>query len=248
MRTMRTLEISDVLNGWEDFGIPVLQPAEVVHRLEGGRSNRSYLIAAGAERFVVRLDGRQRFGVLREREYVITRAAAATGLAAPLLYANSDLGVAISAYIEPSAQAPALQALVERLKLVHQLPHVQPAIDYSEHYKQYWLAAGKPGNFEEFRLQIDGVTDSEPAGICHHDPGPANTTVAAGQVVFIDWEYAAWGCPIFDFAVLVADWSFSLTAVAECANIDPVKLTSAVALYRQLTHWWQATEAGVGTP
>ena len=57
-------------------------------------------------------------------------------------------------------------------------------------------------------------------GVCHHDATPANIVFSAGGPLLLDWEYAALGRPVLDWATLVADWQLPLELVSERGDFE----------------------------
>ena len=192
---------------------------------------------------MVRLEGPPQHGVIREREYVIVCNAADAGLAPALRHIDQERGITVTEYVRSASRRPSPAELCDTLQRVHALPRVQPAIDYEAYFERYWHDAGQPVEFADIRSQLRSVIENAPLGLCHHDPSEVNVVTTAGELFFIDWEYAAWGCPIFDFAVLVDHWKFDVQEVARLSGIEAEQLALAAALFRKLDSWWEASRA-----
>src|SRR5690554_7735867 len=101
--------------------------------------------------------------------------------------------------------------MAHRLKQVHQLPLLQniPQLKIEEKAEHYWQMIEKNYNDDVLKLrpELQHNLAGFPAGklsLCHMDPTPANwIQIASGELVLLDWEYAAIGHPWWDIAALL---------------------------------------------
>jgi len=226
-------------------------------QLDGGRSNRNYLLKSGNQKFVLRLNGSNTLlpGSNRHSEMNIWNAASAAGLAPPLLYIDEQQGILVSSYIEDSLppQAEASRSIIDQaltlLSHCHKLQVDAHNLDLSEHIQQYWQlieAKGVPADpvLSEQRKPMQDLLDSRhfkeaETGLCHHDPVMANFVGGPDRLYLIDWEYAAKGLLVMDYAALAIEWSIDEELVIERSGIDPELLIMAKALYKYICALWE---------
>ena len=238
-----------MLADWRAIGLPVRGAPRLLAPLPGGRTNRSYLIEADAARFVLRLDGATAaLGLCRDHECSFHAAAAAHGLAPPLVFADASRGVMVTTFVEGEHLAPAsldderLGALLDVLHAVHQLDIAVPATDYRALDARYRGddAAASPGDWQAHLALLEAAARRGP---CHHDPVPANVVFGAGGPVLLDWEYAGNGFPLLDLAVLACDWQVPRAHLAARTGSAPRLLDAACEVYAQLCRGWAACSA-----
>ncbi len=235
-----------LLADWEALGWPFHTPPRLLRRLPGGLTNRSFLIEADAERWVMRIDSphSKTLGIDRVREQALLRHAADAGLAPALLCADAERGYQITAYIEGQHLNPAVlavhqqTALFELFERVHALPIEGAPIDYLRSDDQ---ADGNTvtGVLTELRAEIESLSTQSDAGLCHHDPVPGNVIFNETKLYLIDWEYAGRGLPVIDWAALACEWQLPLAAIGEVSGYAEPVLAQAERSYRTLCHVWQ---------
>lgn len=243
-------EIEAVLAGWRLCGLPFDDTPRLLRALPGGRTNDSYLIRADGERYVLRLGAPDvaALGIDREREALTLAAAARAGLAPGMRWVDPVRGWLLTRFVDGEQRAArtldeaSLDALLGRLERVHELNVDRVPLDYREHYLGFWRRGGMVGALPQSvgrRLaQLESACDT---GLVHHDPGPGNVIFADGGPMLVDWEYAACGYPVFDFATVVVDWEIDASRVAASTRTPPALLEDACALYVDLCSWWDRT-------
>jgi len=136
------------------------------------------------------------------------------------------------------------------LERCHQLDVAVHSLDYAQHIQQYCQlieASGKPAN----RLLLDQrkpmqqlleslLAAGTESALCHHDPVIANFVGSPDRLYLIDWEYAAQGLVVMDYAALAAEWGIADEFVVARSGIEPESLAMAKDLYRYLCSLWQA--------
>lgn len=189
----------------------------------------------------------------------IWQAASTAGLAPPLLYTSERQGFLVSAYIEDHLppQPKTSQAIIDHaltlLQRCHQLDINVPSLDLSAHIRHYWQlveARGGPSNPTLLKqrqpmqdLLESPLLKSAKTGLCHHDPIMANFVGGPDRLYLIDWEYAAKGMLVMDYAALAVEWGIDDEVVLPQSGVNPELLTMAKKLYTYLCLLWQQAQA-----
>ncbi len=207
--------------------LPLWSGPILLHRLEGGITNRNYLVDDGNEQFVARI-GEELLvlGIDRRNELQCHRAAEALGVSPPLVY--GDNGVLVSRYVpsrtlDPAGArepgfAPKLARLLRQLHkgwdgLIGDLLFFSPfqaSRTYLATSRQ--LGAVLPADID---LMLDATRKLSHAiapyvpTLCHNDMLPANVLDDGRRVWIVDWEYAGMGNPLFDLAGFSANCGYS---------------------------------------
>ncbi len=241
------------LADWDSLGVPFRLPPRVLGTLRGGRTNRNYLLEADDERWVLRLDAPDAvaLGIDRAREQRILAAAAAAGLAPPVLIADIERGFLITAYIDGTHVKPAdlrentLASLFDLLSRAHTLNVANVARDYAQYIANYLhRPGGAPGRLpESLSRQIAELEQECVRGLCHHDPVPANIVFQGARPWLLDWEYAACGWPILDLAAVVIEWGRPAAEVGALGGVEPALLAAACDFYREMCRLWEIRAA-----
>lgn len=249
------------LDTWPDWDITLRSKPMVLGPLIGGRSNRSFLLDSDGTRMVLRLSGAESVlpGANRSSEYVIWQAAGAQGIAPPLLYIDDRSRFLVSTFIENNLPPqPALNSVLvnhafDLLERSHQLDLDVPCIDYASHIEKYWQiidTKGHPTDHSLYkirepmqRLLVDITNNGHPTGLCHHDLVKENFVGNQERLYLIDWEYAANGLLVMDYAALGVEWGLNNEQVCTHAGIEAELMTMATNLYRYLCRLWEAATA-----
>lgn len=245
------------ITSWQQWHGNLPGKPEIIGQLEGGRSNRSYLLKSGGQKLVLRLSGSNSLLPESSRlgEMKIWQAASSAGLAPPLLHFDERQGILVSTCIEdslpskPEANKSIVELAFSLLKRCHQLQVEARSLDLSEHIRQYWQlieAQGGPAHLGllEQRKPMQDLLESHhfkaaATGLCHHDPIMANFVGGPDRLYLIDWEYAAKGLLVMDYAALAIEWSIDDELVIARSGVDPELLTMAKKLYTYLCKLWQ---------
>ncbi|HEY5101597.1 MAG TPA: phosphotransferase [Steroidobacteraceae bacterium] len=235
-----------------------------VSLLPGGTVNRSFRIDTGAGRFVLRLNAIEGdvLGANHEREAQLQRAAAAGGVAPPLIYADSQRRFMISKFIDGRVwQASDLESregarwLGARLRVLHAIAvpaaaPFDPAARLRDYCARLITALPAESALYETLLQQSEATlalcavGGRKAAIVHNDLHHSNL-IEADRLYLIDWEYAAVADPIFDLACILAYYPHAQpyaqdlldsAGLGEEASIP--MLLAASALYVLLSFLW----------
>ncbi len=199
--------------------------------LEGGITNRNYLVRLGAEDYVLRLPGKdtELLGISREAERVANRAAAQLGLAPPVAAALDDCLVtrfvpsrAVDARELSGDPAPVARALRAFHDCGVRLPVRFRVPDLVETYATIVIGRGRslPEGYRLAREVAGAIAAAHapsPSAPCHNDlltanlirahAPPAGRTGEAG-LLLVDWEYAGRGDGFFDLGNLSVNNDF----------------------------------------
>ena len=188
--------------------------------LDGGLTNRSYLLEHKGRRAVLKVDERSRGMPFNSRveEATVQNAAAARGIAAPVLYAADTLY--LTEYVEgrvwdrTDLEDPVqLDTLAGALRQLHQLPLTGRRFDALGAAKQYRSQIGPVFAEQADRcLSIVASTSMSAELRCCHNDLVAENIVSAPAVTFLDFEYACDNDPLFDLAIIVEHHALSATA------------------------------------
>ena len=253
MRTASSVQRPEtILANWERLGLPFQTSPRLLRALSAGQTNRSFLIGADGERFVLRLNAPDAatLGINRQDEARLLTAASAAGIAPAVIHCAPEHGLLITEFIDgrplhrDDVDRRQIHQLVELLEAVHTLPVELPAFDYAAHAQEYWqhLVVADvpipPALVKQRKPAMDQLAMLVGPGRrhpCHHDPVPGNVLQHDGRLLLIDWEYAGYGDPAFDWAALVEEWA------VPAAALPVVNATRAEALrsaYRFLCALW----------
>jgi thiamine kinase len=255
MVTLQPLAPEEVLEDWQLLGLPFDGQPILVASLTRGTTNQNYLIAIGGERLVLRINDphSNALGIDREREAVILNAVSDSGLAPKVIFCDPGRGLLVTEYIagrhwrpEDLTERRRVEQLCGLLQTVHNLKIDLPSFDYVAHIDQYWhqmLMIGRVTDEAaiEYQSMRSAAATLQSAGngprLCHHDPLPANIMESAGRLFLLDWEYAGFGNPLFDFAALAVDWGIS----EDLFRFDEQQRTNyclAEQVYRYVCRLW----------
>lgn len=251
---------------WQQWQIELPCKPEIVKTLGSGLSNRSYLLQAGETWMVLRLNNNHPHlpGIDRERESTIWQSAFEAGVAPALLHANPTY--LVSAFVPDETFSPGetgktwsrqdltkadlAEEVFRLMKACHAIDVDVPEIDYSQHIQSYWAAIDSrqgenAGN--ELSIQRDAMQDvlatlcdlNQTTVLCHHDPVMANFVGSPERLYLIDWEYAARGLAVMDYAALAIEWGFSDAFICSHTQVRLDSLVMAKKLYRYMCQLWE---------
>jgi len=248
-------------------GIEVLEDACLIRKLAGGPASDSWLLEAGGQRLVARIDkaAAESLGLDRQAESEILQTVSAAGIAPQPVWSDPGRGLQVCAWIEGESWSmqdthnPALlQELALTLAKLHELPALGRRFDPGAAAQRYANQIGTPeaGKMADHARALAvklGAETTRPA-LCHNDLVHSNI-VNHGPVYLIDWEYAAVGDAYFDLAVVVRHHQLSpalskIFLQAYFENPGPAqfeKLAAFCSLYDYLAGLWylaMARESG----
>ncbi|MDJ0907978.1 MAG: phosphotransferase [Woeseiaceae bacterium] len=206
---MSTLErLLESIPGWEGASWS---------ELDGGLTNRSYLLEDKGRRAVLKVDESSR-GIpfsSRVEEATVQSAAAAKGIAAPVLFASDTLY--LTEYVEGEVWTRAdlesveqLDALAATLRELHALPLTGrrfDALGAAELYRRR-IDASYADEADRCLAVVAAAETTAELRCCHNDLVAENIVSSPG-VTLLDFEYASDNDPMFDLAIVVEHHSLS---------------------------------------
>jgi thiamine kinase-like enzyme len=197
--------------------LPCWRGAIAIEPLPGGLSNANFKVIDGGESYVARLGADSPFHhVSRRREAAAARWAYAAGLSPEVIHA--DDGALVCRYIDGRTyRAEDVRAdLAPIVALIKTCHHAMPDHARGE-ASLFWVfhvlrdyahtlrEGGHPVAAELPRLAaiaaaLEAAQIPLPIIFGHHDLLPANFIANGSRLWLIDWEYAAFGTPMFDLA------------------------------------------------
>jgi thiamine kinase len=254
---VKSLLPETTIDSWRLWGGGLRTRPVIVEPLTGGLSNRSFLLESDDQRMVLRINSEDSLlpGSNRRSEIDIWQAASKQGIAPPLLYVDGHTRYLVSTYIEsnlpsqPQLDESFLDQAFSLLSRCHQLDVEAHCIDYTDHIKKYWdIIVGKdqitnPGLQQQRQpmqeLLEDILNSGTPTGLCHHDPVIANFVGSTERLYLIDWEYAAHGLQVMDYAALGIEWGIDDATIVARTGLKPGLLTMSKSLYRYMCALWK---------
>ena len=196
-------------------GIELLRGADILEKLAGGPASDSWLLKAGNEQFVARLDKplARLLGLDRCAELEVLHTVSVAGIGPQITWSDPDKGVLVTSWIPGNAWSAVdvhdpvkLGALAATLRKLHSLPPRGPVFAPGVIALAYAREAGthRAARIAEQAAKLAEKLLSEirrPA-LCHNDLIHSNI-IGGGTVRLIDWEYSAVGDPYFDLATVV---------------------------------------------
>ena len=255
--TAKSLLPEVTLDQWQQWSAGLHSKPVLLCALDGGRSNRSFLLDSDLGKLVFRVNGAGSLlpGAERHDEITIWRAASQRGIAPPLVFVDPRNRYLVSTYIDsglplhPQTNPAVIDHAFKLLEGCHQLNVNASQIDYFNHIEHYWqlIEAGNhppdPSLVEQrqpMQQALESLIDSNtPTGLCHHDPVIQNFVGSPERLYLIDWEYAAIGLQIMDYAALATEWEIDDATMHRQTGIEPDLLTMARAIYTYLRALWQ---------
>ena len=208
------MNLTEFLAAYPDFG-----NAQLIRRLSGGGGwNRSWLVARGHQRLVIRLDtpAVPRLGLDRAAEAAVLRAIHGEEIGPEVVLADAGNGVLVTRWLAGRACSPdllrnpyLLRALGRLLGRLHERvapPPKLPKLDLGLAMARY---AETVGNAYARRMARAGIRvwraarpGERGAVFCHNDP-VAQNVLQGPKLRLIDWEFAGPGDALFDLAVVI---------------------------------------------
>ena len=229
----------NILADWPLWQLCQQQPCpEQIRMMPAGLTNQAYLLQLDSGDYVLRIasTSSNELDINREAEFQIQQTLARTGLTAKVRYKAEDNSYWLRDYIAGQSLSvvdlsmPNLLMMVDVLKRVHQLPLENsgldevPQLNIIEKAEYYWqmIEHNYSADTLGLRLELQNKLAGMPAGslaLCHMDPTPANwIKTASGELVLLDWEYAAMGHPWWDIAALIQQVKLSTEDEHELLN------------------------------
>ena len=197
--------------------------------LEGGITNRNYLVTLGGNRYVIRVPGKDTslLGIDRSAEREANENAAAIGVAPRVVAQLDDPPCLVTEFVECTEMTPeglrdpeTTKQVLEAIRSVHEsganLPTNFDSFRVVEEYRETAASRGGeiPAAYDEAHQrarQIEAALSGP-----EHDPVPCHNDLLAGnflrgseRIWIVDWEYAGMGDRYFDLANFAINNEFS---------------------------------------
>jgi thiamine kinase-like enzyme len=188
--------------------------------LEGGITNRNYLVTLGGNRYVIRVPGKDTslLGIDRSAERQANENAAAIGVAPRVAAQLEDPPCLVTEFVVCEEMTPeglrepeTMKTVMAELRKVHDsgadLPTSFDSFRVVEEYRETAASRGGeiPEAFDEAHERA-GEIEAALSGP-EHDPVPCHNDLLAGnflrgseRIWIVDWEYAGMGDRYFDLA------------------------------------------------
>ncbi len=185
--------------------------------LKGGLTNISFVVTDGPSKFVVRCgEDIAVHHVFRDRERAASRAAHAAGLSPEVIHAEP--GITVLRFIagrtfEEKDLGAGIIRIVPLLKTCHREVgrHLQgPANAFWVFHviRDYVRLVGADPKYLALADRLEAAQVPLPVVFGHHDLLPGNIMDDGTRLWLIDWEYGAFGTPLFDLANLSSNGAF----------------------------------------
>jgi thiamine kinase-like enzyme len=196
------------------------EPEGEAKPLEGGITNRNYLVTLGGNRYVIRVPGKDTdlLGIDRGAEREANENAASLGVAPRVVAQLEDPPCLVTEFVECEEMVPedlrdpqTMKRVIGSLRTVHDsgaaLPTSFDSFRVVEEYKE--TAAGRgaeiPAAYDDAHDQAREIEaafsgpEHEPVP-CHNDLLAGNFLRGPERIWIVDWEYAGMGDRYFDLA------------------------------------------------
>ncbi len=239
-------------------GIEQLRGAKILRKLAGGPATDSWLLTAGDEKFVARLDKplAKLLALDRRHELAVINTVSAAGIGPRVVWADPDKGILLTSYLPGNAWTAGdvhdpvkLKALASTLRQLHDLPPRGPVFTPGKIAQAY---AREVGSHSASRIAEQATklakklyTGTRRPALCHNDLVHSNI-IGSDPVRLIDWEYSAIGDPYFDLAIVVQHHQLAAERIENflAAYFGPLdnahfsRLEAFCRLYDQLAALW----------
>ena len=203
--------------GWEHGELEV-EP------LEGGITNRNFVVSRGGERFVLRVPGRdtELLGIDRANEARAATLAAEAGVGPEVVALLPDSGCFVARFVE-GAHVPmadlrrddVLGSVVRSLRAFHACAPIPSSFNVFRIVEGYGETAeargvelpASYGDAHALSARIEAALAVNPAPLttCHNDLLNANFLREGDHTWIVDYEYAGMGDPFFDLGNLAVN-------------------------------------------
>ena len=200
--------------GWADAELEV-EP------LEGGITNRNYVVRTDGQAYVLRVPGRdtELLGIDRANELRAARVAADAGVGPEVVAFLPELGSFVSRFV-PGSHIPMadlrdpgiLEAVVSSLRRLHACPPIPSSFNAFRIVETYFATVSPrgvtvPDAYDDAHAIADRIeaafeTSPSPLTTCHNDLLNANFLRDGDHVWIVDYEYAGMGDVFFDLGNL----------------------------------------------
>jgi thiamine kinase-like enzyme len=247
-------------------GLPCWQGKVSLEPLKGGLTNLSFVAEDRGEKFVVRCGGDiPVHHVFRDRERAASRAAFEAGLSPEVIHVEP--GITVLRFIDGRTFAEAdMRANLDRLVPLLKTCHREVGRRLQGPANMFWVfhvireyvrLAEADAKYTALADELERRQVPLPIVFGHHDLLPGNFMDDGRRLWLIDWEYGAFGTPMFDLANLSANGEFDAAQderllTAYFGSVDPglkisfAAMKAASALREAL--WAMVSDIHLRTP
>lgn len=191
--------------------------------LEGGYSNQAYCLSwQGQARWVLRVPGldAEDFLISRISEKIALNKAQEALISPTCLYFDDKTGLMVSQFVPQKAYEWQvshddydIKRLAKSTKIIHQMPSNQSQYDLKKVILAYLDKSDEKLSKDNLLQQeinflrdlsfsyLNKIRPYQPV-MCHNDINPKNCLADDLHFWVIDWEYAGFGDPLFDIALI----------------------------------------------
>lgn len=219
-----------MVNELKIFECIMSEKADSCHELQGGFTNRNFLISAKSGKYVLRIPGNKTNSYINRADEVENmRRLAQTGFVPDIFYANSYTGIIVSQYIENNVpvtikmldnSAICCKVIKSLVEIHNSGIRLQNEIDILVTKKIYIdilqnMNVVLPTELDSYKNYLDKAVkllfEKYPKELvsCHGDPKLNNFLLKNDMVYLIDWEYSG-----------MVDWYFDLVNIVMTNNLS----------------------------
>jgi len=230
--------------------VPALKKARLLHKLAGGPTSDSWLLSLADSKAVLRIDKPLARILCLDRvaELGVLAQVAHAGFGPAIIWADPATGILVTEYlqgihwtIDDASRPENIERLALRLRELHSIAIKGPILDIAQTAERYATVAGT-AQASDLHAQILALlqflgSELIDGSFCHNDLGHQNI-VDTGNIMFIDWEYAARGNSLFDIAGAARQNEFSEAHASQLQQayfaVSDAELQSRLQQYTRL--------------
>jgi thiamine kinase-like enzyme len=243
-----------------------------IEPLQGGITNRNFLVTLGDERVVLRIAGRDTslLGIDRGREAAAARMAARAGVGPDVVAFVEPEGSLITRFVDGTPIPPERMRTPEQiaraaaaLRAIHQgetIPGRFDAHQVVEDYRRTAIAhcVELPADHQWARDISERIREArgpQPLVPCHNDLLNANLIDDGQRIRIVDWEYAGMGDRFFDLANFSINHEFeprhdralldAYFGEVQPSHADSLRLMRFLSDFREAM--WGVVQQGIST-
>jgi len=221
-----------------------------LYKLAGGPTSDSWLLSLADSKAVLRIDKPLARILCLDRvaELDVLDQVAHAGFGPAVIWSDPATGILVTQYLQgihwtiaDASRPENIERRALRLRELHSSAIKGPVLDIAKTAGRYASVAdtAQASDLYAQLLALLQFLDREltEASFCHNDLGHQNI-VDTGNIMFVDWEYAATGQSMFDLAGIARQNEFSEAHVSQLQHayfgFSGAQLQSTLQLYSRL--------------
>ena len=207
-----------------------------IEELANSITSKSYLILKNEQKYVLRIDKPFDQGVIPDRmnEIKTLKYLGNLSLSNKLIHSDLKHGLLVTEYIDARIWTNKdtniyrnINNLANKLKAIHSLKPELAVYDLVSGVKRYAdiLQSDSSSKWADQIISLLDKCEERPQVLCHNDLHSGNILVA-DELIFIDWEYAGLGNPLFDVSSILQSLELSDSQSENFLNTYFEKVTS----------------------